>query len=376
MLKEKAGGESNMSCFKRFAASAMAVALLVETTGAADLARMMGPAAHPGFYAPPGGPPGFPPGVAAAKAAPAPAGPGLAARFGALFLEAAGAVRGRFLEDSGALPSGRILNVSWAARPEPTLTREAVEPEPVPPRPEPEYPLEAVALLEAPGGALAPGPAPTAAPIPDRMTVLAGPEILGVWNRSAAVESLRSAVEVSAPSVYRPRFEMPWVEGRGVRLRVVYLGSLGETRVDARGVELILAGYQNARVGGVVPRPPQGSYPVYRSRQTIVYEIEVQNTSRENLSDLWVYSRQESLDPSGRMGRLLGRMPMPLKVALLKPGETVTIRRDFQLSPVPRTLSPLTFEQTHLSVQREGLDGARETLLDAPHAGIVDPPRE
>lgn len=177
----------------------------------------------------------------------------------------------------------------------------------------------------------------------------------------------------AAPEVYKERFEMPWFEKNGVRLRVTYLEAYGETLGDSKGYRLVVPGRPDRNFSAAVPAPLMRSLPIFFIGELVYYEIEVQNAGAETLRDLRVHARQESFQASGRKGEPIGYRPMPTRISALAAGETTVIRRYFRLPETARGEGPVHFDQTHVSIDASSGDGY-ETLLDAPHAGIVDPP--
>jgi hypothetical protein len=122
-----------------------------------------------------------------------------------------------------------------------------------------------------------------------------------------------------------------------------------------------------------VPERLKGRFPIYFAGDLVYYEVELENTGAEPLRDLRVIARQESFEESGLRGEPLGYRPMPVEIARLDPGERMVLPRHFRAPEILRRPRPVNFDQTHVTV-RSGSGEDAETLLDAPHAGIVDPP--
>ncbi len=185
---------------------------------------------------------------------------------------------------------------------------------------------------------------------------------------------LRVPAEAPPPLVHQDRFEMPWVEGDGLRLRVTYMRTMGETEGGLDSFHVRIPGRGTRTVRMPVPDTLRGVLPVYFRGDQVFYEVELQNTGSTTLLDLRVLSRQESFEASGRAGEPISFTPAFLPVDRLGPGESVTLGRSFRLALEPRSTDPIRFEQTHVNVSQVNAEG-QNSLLDAPHAGIVDPPQ-
>lgn len=178
-----------------------------------------------------------------------------------------------------------------------------------------------------------PEPARTAV-TPDRMLVVKEQGFEGV----AGVREDGGARRLARA---RP-FHMPWLEAGGLRLRVTYLDSVGV-------------------MWGV---------PLYPPRATVKYVVELENAGALPLRGLRLISRQERYQPDGGAGPALGRDAVEALPALPLGGRAV-VKGAFKLSPGDRP--DFNFEQTHLTVVHSG-PASETVVLDAPQAGIADPP--
>lgn len=217
---------------------------------------------------------------------------------------------------------------------------------------------------------------PDTAPVADRILVKKTEGFVGAADTAPSdindlLRRLRArALGEGARPVFAERLEQPWVEGRGLRLRVVFLNPVGVTWGDAHGFH-----------GQVLPRPMidlrmkvpaayRRSFPLYFAGDTVDYEIEVENTGPLALPPLKLSARQERFDPTGGAGKPLGRVDLQ-DLPALPWGGRAALRGSFTLSPGGR--ARLNFEQTHLTVAAAGFSESAP-LLDAPQAGIADPP--
>lgn len=185
----------------------------------------------------------------------------------------------------------------------------------------------------------------------------------------------RPTVMSTTPEPGPARFRMPWRRGKGLRLRLSYLDPEGEVQGSAAGYTVLRPGQPVRMLEAKVPAALRRSFPVYGAGRTITVEIELWNTGSRTLRRLWVAARQEDYQESGGAGPLIGSVAKPVRVARLGPGERVALRLQVRLSSDPRySRQPVNFEQTHVLVAQDGADG-RVVVVNAPHAGIVDPPR-
>ena len=161
---------------------------------------------------------------------------------------------------------------------------------------------------------------------------------------------------------------MPWVKGRGIRFRIVYLNTPGVTWGDAKGFHTRI--YDRA-IDSLVPIPEkyQRRYPLYFSRDLVTYEIEVENTGSRTLTGVTVAAKQEAFNMAGGKGPDLPWPKTTRALAPIEPGERAVVVDAFHFSHP--SWASLNFEQTHLTVMQ-----GEKTLADEPQAGIADPPSE
>jgi len=239
-------------------------------------------------------------------------------------------------------------------------------PQPVEPAPPPPV------ALSAPPPALA--RVPDTPPVADRIMVRKAPGFVRAAPTSPPdvnelVRRLRREAAAFRP-VFADTLEQPWVEGRGLRLRVIFLKPVGVTWGDARGFHGQVLPRPVIDLPAPVPPAYRRSFPLYFAGDRVDYEIELENTGPLPLPPLTLRARQERFDPSGGIGEPLGRVDLQ-DVPALPWGGRVVLRGSFALSPGGR--QRLNFEQTHLTVVDAGAADAAPRL-DAPQAGIADPP--
>lgn len=322
---------------RRIAASFFCLAFLAETTGAADLAMFaagrMPPAA-------------FPPAAVRApapQAAPKTAPPAEKRSWSKAMKGKAGA---------------------WAAWAEKRL-REF----------EGEGRAELVVRFAAPPAVPAETAAIAAPPV-DRMLIARDPEFAGVADAISVVEAeLARTFNARAWSrtVMRARQEEKSVAAPGLRLRVAYLDSYGLTWGDAKGFHVRIPGRKPLDIRSRVPAVYRREFALYFAGDEARYEIEIENTGSATLENAVVYAQQENFNPKGGVGAAIhGSRLSAIPVGRLTPGERKVLSHSFVLGRAT-TSALISFEQTHLSVRAEK-NGRDQLLMDAPQAGIVDPP--
>lgn len=216
-------------------------------------------------------------------------------------------------------------------------------------------------------------PVPAAA---DRMLVARDPEFAGVADALSEVEAELArtlGARAYGRAIMRPRHAEPAVEGGGVRLRVTYLDSYGLTWGDAQGLHARIPGKNPLDIRARVPAAYRREFALYFCGDTARYEVEIENTGPEAIENVTVYAQQEAFNPRGGVGpTIAGSRLASLPVGRLAAGERKVLTHSFVLGRAA-TSALISFEQTHLSVRAEK-DGKDALLLDAPQAGIVDPP--
>jgi hypothetical protein len=184
------------------------------------------------------------------------------------------------------------------------------------------------------------------------------------------------------PPAVQSRVAGVWRQGAGIRYRVNYVGSVGSSWTDAKGLHAFVP------YGG--PNNAPGSYPelygrelgTFMSGQRIRYEVELENLSSERLTGVRVWSTQEEFMPEGGRGRATeirgsataesvhGGAYGPTRVPALAAGERLAFDREFRAGSGSARVS---LEQTHLLITTRDAAGNEKILANDPQAGIVDP---
>jgi len=321
-----------------FAALA-ALALLAQATGAASLPVALLRA--PGAFPPPAArfsafPPARP--AAAAKAAPKP--------NGTSWLESARIVASYLLDQARELPAPPAA---------PARFEEFARSEPV-------------RLIAATP------PAPAEAPANRMLVVMEkGVSVEAVLGRGDDGDfSARPAGAVSRPFPPMPPFREAWIEQGGLRARVSYLNPHGLMKGRPDGYRAVFAdGTERRAPAARLDAAHQRTFPIYWHNERVDIELTLENRTGKTLRDVRVEAIQETFRPVGSEGM---RVAPPIEVpaiAELAPGARATVRWSARLqSP---SYAPVNLEQTHVRVSA-GADPAAAPLLDAPQAGVVDPP--
>jgi hypothetical protein len=254
-----------------------------------------------------------------------------------------------------------VIVARWVAQ---RLTAPAAEAAPMP-TPEALASFSSAANNEV--AALAAAPEPPA----DRMLIaMEGRRLVATGLAAQVASLLQTRRELQA---MRPRFVGEWVgKGSAVQARVDYLKPLGMTRGEAKGYRVTLSdGYERLFPNrGALPEALMRELPLYFAGDTIDVEITVLNTGSTPLTNLRVSAVQEEFTATGEAGK-----PTSASLdgaATIAPGATAVVRWRVKLSSEGR--DAVNFEQTHLRISGKDATGADKVLLDAPQAGIVDPP--
>ena len=206
-----------------------------------------------------------------------------------------------------------------------------------------------------------PPPAPTA---PDRMLIR--PEALQALRGLATIEARRIAKPIF------PRFEGKWRQQNGLRFRVNYLNPVGICHFSEMGLVYRIGSHTRLDTHVRFPREFTGTYPVYWPETVVRYQIEIENVGLAPRNDLRVLAVQEDFNRTGGPGLILGGLT-DWSVPVLRLGERVVLEGVTRMSTSAEgRTSP--FEQTHLTVLQEGKGVGGHELVDAPQAGLVDPP--
>jgi hypothetical protein len=324
-----------------FAAFA-ALALLVQSTGAASLPVAVLHA--PGAFPPPAGRmAAYPPRAAAAAETGS-------SRIGAAlhdWLESAGVVARALLEAPSALPSA-------------------------PPAPEPpaEFRTEQVNLIAAPPAE------PAQEPARDRMLVVMEPGRRVEAVLTPGDRGFTSRPEGVAESSFRPMpdFHEKWIEQDGLRARLTFKNPHGTVTGDAEGYHATFAnGVSRFAPVRDLEAPYLRSFPIYWHDETVSIEMEIVNTTGRTLRHVRLEAMQETFRPVETEGR---RTAPPADVAVadeLAPGAHAVAHWSATLRD--GTQASVNLEQTHVRISADAADSSSAaTLLDAPQAGVADPP--
>lgn len=314
----------------RLLAAAAAVALSVQSTGAASLPlSLMAPRAA--FPPPAARLAAFPARPAAPAAAEAPAGPSWldSARVVAEFVIAQ--VREELAPPAPAAAPREIVPATPAAEPIPAA-------------------------------------APPAAPPADRMMIVMDPgtSVEAVLRGDQRDFSTPPATH-AGPEPVLPPFRGPRLEGGGLRARASFLKPHGLVRMDPRGFTAAFADGTVRRADGPVPVTSLREFPIYFRGEEVEIRLTVENKTGRALRDLRLEAVQETFRPVGTEGMRLAPAT-EIKVAdALAPGERASVRWTVRLEGPGH--AAVNLEQTHVRVTADG-----RSLLDAPQAGVIDPP--
>ena len=316
-----------MRPFRRTLAVISLLAFTAQTTGAADIARLMTPAgAHVVLRAPP-------------PNRPAPSEPVKPADEGPSWLD-------RIVGGAKAL---------WEMhRSAPTMTVIIADPY---------RPLDATTAISA-----AP-PVVEASPAVDRMLIVGGSGVIGAFGEldPSVLPRLRS-------TPYAERFTGFWSAGASVSVRVDYLEPWGVNKADAEGFTLLFKNHSPRRILSRGPVPPllRREHPIYFAGDVVTVELTLRNDTGRTLKDVLVQSTHEGLMLDGSQGPKLGETHYAAPVDLA-PGESKTMRWKITMGRA-NAVAGVNFDQTAVRVVGPGEDGKHKELLNVHQAGIVDPP--
>ena len=323
----------------------IAVAFLAQSTGAADLALMFGPAARPAAF-----PPALLTTALARQPASGPAEP-LLRRFRRAL---------RSFRDDGAVVAA-WAEERWFSPPDESAAARrifAVRPETAPTLPPETGPAYAPGTGELHAGAAAPA---------DRMLLLSVPEFVAVanGNERASAGFVRR--------VYQERFEERWWREGGLRYRLAYLRPIGMSWGDAEGFHFAFPGEGTRSWLVALPRQLLRSFPIYNVGDAVEAEVEIENAGAETLANLRVFIGQEAYNGKRGVGKRAGGMAVT-EIGELAPGRKTVLRYRFVVANREGEKRPVFFDQTHLTVVRALSGGSEATLVDNTEAGIIDPP--
>lgn len=331
---------------RRLLAVVAAAALFAQSTGAASLPAAL--TRFPAAFPPPAARlAAFPPARAGAAAAPA---------------RRAGTEPGRL---AAWLASAKVVAAALAG-----AAVEAFAPAPPPPAPAGPAPVP-VNLIAALPGAAAPEPGPAR----DRMLIVMekGVRVEAVLGRGNGDFSARPAGAANAPFPSLPAFREPWVERDGLRARLTYRRPHGTVTGGADGYRAVFAnGVERFAPVKGLPAPFLRAFPIYFRAERIEIEVTVVNRTDRTLRGVRVSAVQETFRPVGTEGMRLSPPTETFVAKELAPGARATARWSTVLSAAAPGAA-VNLEQTHLEV-RAGADASAAPLLDAPQAGVIDPP--
>lgn len=183
---------------------------------------------------------------------------------------------------------------------------------------------------------------------------------------SSVFKSLRAPV-------YRSRMEGPWREGRGIRYRVTYLDSIGVSWSAPDGLHGYIPYRGAIRAPGAYPELFGRRLATYFAGDAARYEVEIENTGGF-LGELRLWASEEEYAESGARGPAI-REPQRAgasRVVALGPGRRIVLARSLR---VGHGRAALNLEQTHLVIEARDVYGDQRVLADDPQAGVLDPPR-
>lgn len=320
-------------------AVAVLLPFLAQATGAASLPAVM--IAPPGAFMPPGARLGAIPKAAAAKTAPRAAGES--------WLDSARVVARFLYELTRETPP--------AARPSlPAPRAEAVPPT---------IPETAVEM-----------PAPVVeAPARDRMLIAMAPgeRLEGVIGRGDTDFSTppSSALRVAAPMPTLPAFHERRFEQAGLSAQVSYLNPHGVVHGFSDGYVAVFADGMKRYVAEKLQPAFQREFPIYWHGEQIEVELTLVNRTGHPLRGVRVSAVQETFRPVGGEGMRLSP-PAELTVPGVIPAGGQAVVHWFVLLEGP-SHAAVNLEQTHVTVSA-GANADAAPLLDAPQAGVIDPP--
>jgi hypothetical protein len=175
---------------------------------------------------------------------------------------------------------------------------------------------------------------------------------------------------VSGPAPILKPYRERWQEQNGLRARVSYLRSHGLIHVDPGGFTAAFAdGTTRHAASQNIPKTSFSEFPIYFHGEEVEIELTVVNKTGRTLHDVRLGAVQETFRPVGTEGaRLAPAADVPV-AKTLAPGQRVAIHwRTLLEGPAHAAVN---LEQTHVRVTA---DGQAAPLLDAPQAGVIDPP--
>ena len=206
---------------------------------------------------------------------------------------------------------------------------------------------------------------PPAPPVPDRMLFTPedrrGPRPLANLSFGRRIDD-----------ALLPVFHGRWQTQNGLRFRVNYLRPVGICLLSEIGMVYRFRGQTRLDTHARFPREYAGTYPVYWPETVVRYQVEIENIGPEPREKLRVLAAQEDFNPDGGPGLSLGGLT-DWFVPVLRTGERKLLEGVVRMSGADQGRTSV-FEQTHLNVLEEGKGAGGRELVDAPQAGLVDPP--
>lgn len=200
------------------------------------------------------------------------------------------------------------------------------------------------------------------------------------------------------------RVEGRWKELPGLRYRVVFLESTGDSWIDESGLHAFERYWGRKSVARRLDPRYYGRYASYMEGDAAGYDIEVENTGATPIEGLSAWTNLEEFSERGARGPAV-RQPEPptgadyfflicpcamLHVAFserlfagpavtngpsrlgrLAPGARVALHRGVRIGAAVH--ERVNFEQLHLLLAAKA-PGGEKILADDPQAGLVDPP--
>ena len=204
----------------------------------------------------------------------------------------------------------------------------------------------------------------------DRMMV-----VMEAGRRVDAVLDGREQDFSAPPSVAGPApvlapFREPWQEHDGLRARVTYLRSHGLIKLSADGFTAAFAdGTVRRAANTILPKKLKRNFPIYFHGEEVEIELTIENKTGRTLNDVRLEAVQETFRSVGSEGTRLAPAAEVKVAKTLAPGQRKTVRWRARLEGPAH--AAVNLEQTHVRVTS---DGQAAPLLDAPQAGVIDPP--
>jgi hypothetical protein len=175
---------------------------------------------------------------------------------------------------------------------------------------------------------------------------------------------------VLGPAPAMDPFRDRWQETNGLRARLTYLRSHGLVKADARGFTAVFADGTTGRTESLrLPAAYFRDFPIYYHGEEVEIEITVENKTGRTLRDVRLEAVQETFRTVATDGT---RLAPPAEVPVAKtlaPGARANAKWRVRLEGPSH--AAVNLEQTHIRVTA---DGSAAPLLDAPQAGVIDPP--